>query len=66
MYKYLLKIVGPQFSRNWQTVQLAFQETLFLIDLCVSNLKIQHHFLRKGLQTVESPIVCRISNFTIS
>lgn len=41
MYKYLLRIVGPQFSRIWQTFQLAFQETLLLIDLHMSNLKIR-------------------------
>lgn len=65
MYKYLPEIVGPKFSCNWQTLQLDFQETLFLIDLHVSNLKSQRCFSQGELQAVESPIVCEISNFAI-
>jgi len=66
MYKYLPKIVGPRFSSNWQTLQLDFQETLFLIDLHVSNLKSQCCFSQRGFQVVESPIICKIRNLIIS
>lgn len=66
MYKYLPKIVGPQLSCNWQTLQLRFQETLFSVDLHGSNLKSRRCFSQGDFQAVESPIVCKISNFTIS
>lgn len=47
MYKYLPKIVGPQLSCNWQTLQLRFQETLFSVDLHGSNLKSRRCFSHK-------------------